>query len=870
MSPIKTLLSVASLLLSLGSFAQVRTDSFDAVPTYKRVSISNPSADQISALETIGVDLTCGAAYQNGNLQLELSEHTLHKLSEEEINYTVMIDDLSSHYQADANELPEARAELERLKANVKNTSETVLQSLFSTEACEEFNWPVPSNFHLNPNDAPTSFGGCLTYAQVLQELDNMRALYPNLISERLDASPSNQTTLEGRTIHYIRISDNPDIDEANEPETLYQSLIHSREPSSLMQLLYFMWYVLENYQTDQDIQNLVNNQALYFIPVFNPDGFVYNETVSPNGGGMQRKNRNVTSSCDVFLEGIDLNRNSAYYWGNGGSSDNECSNIFLGSGPFSENETQIMRDFFLEHDFKLALNHHSFKNAMLHAYAGTNLTNPRPDEYAKYNHDMTEYNRYAYGPSTSISSLNSGNMNDWMLGGPAGMSSNGTPTGIGSGKNTMAWTPENGTFNEGGFWPSPFNFVSISKRAMRMNFLAAFYSGKFAKLHDLNQSEVSGSTGELTFEIENLGQTSSNFEVSVTALSSNILTVSPPMSLTGMNVLQQEALTFNYSLNPNTPLNDTISFLVHLSNDNASNNVLASIKVNKVYQPDVLVSDNPDSDGLSNWTSSGGDWHLTADAYSGTAAITTTLSPPYANNESKYLALNTPIDLSAEDPVVIQYYGKWDLERSFDYVQLEASYDGLEWIPLCGRLTKPGAPDENNTYSGKSAGSNRFQPDGSALYDGDTNGKWNMEEIVIDEENNASLFGEQEVFLRFQFQTDESNSQDAYYNANFEGFTFDDFKCTVIGEPLFSSVSESNAQDFKLYPNPIADQLTLDFRSATSPTRSINIVDMFGRSIYRNENLTNSSLTIDTKDWSPGLYLVDVCGVGRKKIVKQ
>ena len=261
-----------------------------------------------------------------------------------------------------------------------------------------------------------------MTYDQVLQELDEMRTLYPNLISVKQDASPTNQTTIEGRTMFYVRISDNPDVDETDEPETLYQSLIHSREAGSIMQLLYYMWYLLENYESDESIENLLNNQALYFIPVYNPDGFVYNETESPDGGGMQRKNRNTSGGCSTFTDGIDLNRNSAYYWGNGGASSNTCSDTYLGSGPFSENETQIMRDFFLLHDFKLSLNHHSYKNAMLHGYAGTNIMNPRPDEYSKYSHDMSYYNRYAYGPSTSISSLNSGNMNDWMLGGPAGV----------------------------------------------------------------------------------------------------------------------------------------------------------------------------------------------------------------------------------------------------------------------------------------------------------------------------------------------------------------------------------------------------------------------------------------------------------------
>ena len=81
------------------------------------------------------------------------------------------------------------------------------------------------SNFNLG------SMGGCLTYSEMLAELDQMRALYPNLISAKTDASPGTLThgnsyttggydSWAGQPIYYVRISDNPDTDETNEPES--------------------------------------------------------------------------------------------------------------------------------------------------------------------------------------------------------------------------------------------------------------------------------------------------------------------------------------------------------------------------------------------------------------------------------------------------------------------------------------------------------------------------------------------------------------------------------------------------------------------------------------------------------------------------
>jgi|GEM_PF-6016658 len=59
----------------------------------------------------------------------------------------------------------------------------------------------------------------------------------------------------------------------------LYTALHHAREPNSLSQMIFYIWYLLENYETDAEVKYLVDNTAMYFIPVINPDGYVYNET---------------------------------------------------------------------------------------------------------------------------------------------------------------------------------------------------------------------------------------------------------------------------------------------------------------------------------------------------------------------------------------------------------------------------------------------------------------------------------------------------------------------------------------------------------------------------------------------------------------
>src|SRR5690606_9629981 len=109
--------------------------------------------------------------------------------------------------------------------------------------------------------------------------------------------------------------------DEAEE-EVLYSALHHAREPASLSQLIYFMWYMLENYGTDEEVTYLIDNTEMYFIPMLNPDGYRYNELTDPNGGGMHRKNRNLVSGGSGNA-GVDLNRNYSYHWNETGTSGN-------------------------------------------------------------------------------------------------------------------------------------------------------------------------------------------------------------------------------------------------------------------------------------------------------------------------------------------------------------------------------------------------------------------------------------------------------------------------------------------------------------------------------------------------------------------
>lgn len=66
-----------------------------------------------------------------------------------------------------------------------------------------------------------------------------------------------------------------------------------------------------------------------------------------------KRKNMHISDeSCDATKAGVDINRNYGFRWGETEDTHNdkeltECATeSFMGTKPFSEPETQAMRDF--------------------------------------------------------------------------------------------------------------------------------------------------------------------------------------------------------------------------------------------------------------------------------------------------------------------------------------------------------------------------------------------------------------------------------------------------------------------------------------------------------------------------------------------
>lgn len=252
-------------------------------------------------------------------------------------------------------------------------------------------------------------YGVWHTYQETVAEMNLLHSQFPNLTT----APSAIATTGEGRTVWAMKVSDDPDVQD-NEPEVLFDGMHHAREIMTVEDILHFMRYLCENYSLDPGIRFLVDNRQIWFAPLVNVDGFVYNELIAPNGGGMWRKNRRLNSGG---CYGVDPNRNYPYQWSGSGSSTNPCDDTYRGPSARSEPEIVGLTSFINAHHFVVWQSYHSVAGMVLFPWGYTTSHTTDDATFRSMAAQMTSVNGYAAGQAPELLySVNGGN-GDWGYG---------------------------------------------------------------------------------------------------------------------------------------------------------------------------------------------------------------------------------------------------------------------------------------------------------------------------------------------------------------------------------------------------------------------------------------------------------------------
>ncbi|MEI7499170.1 MAG: M14 family zinc carboxypeptidase [Bacteroidota bacterium] len=602
--------------------------------------------------------------------------------------------------------------------------------------------YPVPDEFQLG------SMGGFCTLEQFVGHLDNMFAHYPDLITPKTSIGLS----IENRPIYMVKLS-GASSQKGPKPQVLYTGMHHAREPIGMMHLLFYIYYLLENYSTNPEIKYLVDNTEMFFIPIMNPDGYKYNQTSNPSGGGMWRKNRHNNGDGSY---GVDLNRNYGYMWGGEGSSGYPADEIYRGTTPFSEAENQAVKNFCESNNIRIALNYHCVSSLLLFpwGYTDTEL----PTDYALFRDQaelMTADNHYAFGPGATTIYVTSGGSDDWMYGEQT------------TKKKILSYTPEVGG---NGFWPAMNEIIPLCQENMLQSLLAAKFVSNWGSLKDRTPAIISQTTGYLKFSLSQLGLDSNrSFSISITPLGNEFTTIGDPVIVGGIIPGETVIDSIPYILNQSIQSGATLSYILKL-NDGF---MVREDTVTKIFGPQNFIFNDLCSN-LDNWTSTG--WGVTTSTFhSAPACITDSPNGNYKDNTNKSITLANTVDLTATTCAELNFWAKWDIEEGYDYVQVKISTDGgSTWTALAGNYTHPATS---------------WQVQGEPVYTG-TQSSWVMENIDL------TPYSGNTIKLGFTLVSDDKVTGDGFY--------FDDVSVITIGAPAGHMISGLIS-----YPNAFATPLS-------------------------------------------------------------
>jgi len=218
----------------------------------------------------------------------------------------------------------------------------------------------------VGPRD-PAWFEEYKTNDQINAFTDALVATYPQLVSKYQIG-----TSYEGRPIYALTVTGTEG--GTDKAALCFNGMQHSREWISPMTVLYITDRLLAEYGSDPGVTAIMDKLTFYIVPVVNPDGYIY----SWEYDRQWRKNRRDNGDGTY---GVDPNRNWSVGWGGAGSSSWTGDDLYHGTAPFSESETQALRDYILDHPKILAhIDFHSYSQLILRPYGYDYIEPPDPD----------------------------------------------------------------------------------------------------------------------------------------------------------------------------------------------------------------------------------------------------------------------------------------------------------------------------------------------------------------------------------------------------------------------------------------------------------------------------------------------------------
>ena len=640
------------------------------------------------------------------------------------------------------------------------------------------------------------NFGLLFTYSEAVALLDELHTLYPAITTEKFSIG----TSRLGNTIWALKVSDNPNLDE-DEPEVLFDALHHAREPITVNVNIETIRYLCENYGTDPEVTFLVNNREVFFVPTVNVDGYLYNESTYPSGGGMWRKNRrdNPGTTCD----GVDLNRNYPNHWGEVGTSTDPCDETYCGPSAGSEPCIQAIMNFIAAHDIVTQDSYHSVAALILFPWSWTTAHTPDDALLREIAYTLQGWCGYDVGQPGEVLYTCSGTTTDWAY----------AEHGV------LSFCTE---VDGSGFWPADSEVDGLVAENIPKNLYLMKIAGPYLTVTesllsggDGDQTPEAGETLNLVLTLHNEGVAQATNATLTLSSDDPYVQLVDPVGSVGVVDARGEGdnagSPLAFSIDPACPTGHTLTLNCRVVADNFR------LTYPLTWTSGALIADDMES-GQGEWThavvTSGwtDQWHQSTQRNHTPGGDTSwkfgnTGAGDYANNCDG--ALLTPA-FSCAGSVELKFWHWMEAEVS-SYYTGQAYDGGVIEVSLNGGAWTQVTPEGGYTHIAR--GSGPF-PLGTPLFSGVID--WRSETVRLDGYAGTLQF-------RFRFGTDGADVREGWYVDDVEIFdrtvtnTLPSAPALVgpldgaIVETAYPTLTVANSTD----PDP-GDVLTYGFRVYT------------------------------------------------------
>lgn len=762
-------------------------------------------------------------------------------MSAENASYSLIRIDFDEHFSLDdavsmsldmesARLISEKRVKLVVNQYELKKAEEAGAKLCIIIEDLEEYySKRLQSNKIVNPGVLGAdhfslgTMGGYYTLEEIYVELERMRIVF----TEYFRSYEIIGYSIEDRPIYAYHFGAPAG---GTAPEVLLTACHHAREPGSISVLVYFLWKLLESAASgDKNAQHLLENRSICIIPCLNPDGYEFNRLNRPLGGGMWRKNRRHIRDS---VYGVDLNRNYGprEFWdadNNGSSTEPQYEN-YRGKEPFSEPETEALRDFVKRRNFKIALNYHTYGDLIIHPYSALQKETPDSMLFRYMCADATRENLYNFGRDfTTVGYIGRGTSDDWFY-----RTEPDKPK-------ILALTPEAGNDFDG-FWPEPDRLIQICRDNFQMIYKIVRSAGKCLRPADPRLINENGSYF-VSLKIRNIGlEIENTASIEMKSLQSNFSVVDSIMLLPGINSVSELSLKLRIAPNGKLDNGEIVPFEFTVIQNNVRWADTFELPVFRMHK--MALFENPTDTSL--WRSSGS-WGIEFDEGASSYMLSDSPDSVYANSYKNYIRTKESIDIRNCNSANLEFNTKWNIDWEYDVGVVEISTNGgSSWQNLRSSRMRQGIGHRRSNFDTNMFGFSGNYP------------LWVHQRINLDD------FIGNDILLRFGLLSDK-------YKA-FEGWLLKDVYLNIFEDVSRKQDHTDYLLKMKCFPNPVngGEKFFLEFYSEKDYKANWQIIDIFGR-ILKSGNFEGQRDIIRISSGSPGVYFIRLQSEGREMIEK-